>query len=257
MTESSPVGFEQAVKLISDGYERKARLYPALLIVMPVAVVTCCGVGSSLTIVKLLLGIIVACGGLLLLSQVARDAGKRKEHMLFDRWGGMPSVCICRHSDDTVDGITKSRYHQRMAVMVPGTRVLSREEELADPTAADQIYTAWSTFIRVNTRDTKKYPLLFQENISYGYRRNVWGMKPVGVTVTAVSLASAALWACYAYKTTGSISLELIISGAVCAILLLLWIFHFTAEWVRIPANAYAERLVEAIDSLPVKDAKK
>ena len=145
MSDSSTLGIEHAIKLVTDSYERKARLYPAMLLIMPVAVVVCCGLSSNLTLTKTILGLIASCGGLVLIAQLARDAGKRKERNLFERWGGMPSVSIFRHQHETVDAITKAVYHTKMAKLVKGAKPPSPEDELADPDAADQVYTAWST----------------------------------------------------------------------------------------------------------------
>jgi hypothetical protein len=253
MTEpssSASGGLIAGLNLMTDGYERKARLYPALLLFMPVAVVVGCGLGTSISRAEAVCGLVISCGGLLLLAQIARDAGKRKERSLFERWGGTPSVCIFRHVDARMDAITKARCHKTMSNLVKEAKAPSADEETADPIAADGVYTAWSTYIRVNTRDTKKYALLFQENINYGYRRNVWGLRPAGLGVTSVSLVGALAWLYLRYRSAGQISVELIIASVVTFVLLLLWLFHFTADWVRVPADAYAERLAEAIDSL-------
>jgi hypothetical protein len=251
MTESSGSGgLIASLSLITDGYERKARLYPALLLFVPVAVVLGCGLGTSVSRAETVCGLLVSCGGLLLLAQIARDAGKKKERILFERWGGIPSVCIFRHVDVKMDGITKARCHQTMSNLVKEAKAPTADEETADPIAADRVYTAWSTYIRVNTRDTTKYVLLFQENINYGYRRNVWGLRPTGIVVSSVSLVGALAWLYFRYRSAGQISVELVIASVVTLILLLLWLFQFTPDWVRIPADAYAERLAEAIDSL-------
>jgi hypothetical protein len=108
---------------------------------------------------------------------VTRDAGKKREQSLFASWGGMPSVAIFRHRDPRIDGITKYRYHKTLGGLVEGAKAPSVANEEADPSAADRVYQAWSTYLRVNTRDTKKYSRLFQENVSYGYRRNLWGLR--------------------------------------------------------------------------------
>jgi hypothetical protein len=260
MTEVSSSGFGElgnGLKLITDRYERKARLYPALLLVMPVAVVTGCGLGASLSRVEAAAGLVVSCGGLLLLAQVARDAGKRKERTLFDKWGGTPSASIFRHVDVRVDRITKGRYHKRMSGLVKNAKAPSAENEAADPIAADEVYTSWSTYLRVHTRDSRKHALIFQENVNYGYRRNVWGLRSAGITVTSASFAGAVAWIYFRYRSSGQISVELIFALVVTSILLLLWLFHFTADWVRVPADAYAERLAEAIDSLVPKQETK
>jgi hypothetical protein len=63
MAESSPFGIEQFTKLITDGYDRKARLYPGLLLLMPIAVVISCGLGPNLTPAKTVCGVVASCGG--------------------------------------------------------------------------------------------------------------------------------------------------------------------------------------------------
>jgi hypothetical protein len=95
MTKSAAPGFgglTAGLNLIADGYERKARLYPALLLFMPVAVVVGCGLGTRVSRAETVCAVIVSCGGLLLLAQIARDAGKRKERSLFDRWGNTSTL---------------------------------------------------------------------------------------------------------------------------------------------------------------------
>src|SRR5271170_428316 len=171
------------INLITDGYERKARLYPGLLLVAPV-VITLVGVASAKLSTLESLGTVAAgCGGAFLLTQLARDAGKRCEKDLFEAWGGMPSIAVFRHRDSLIDVLTKARYHGCLVALVKGAKAPTPEEEAADPAGADQVYSAWSSYLRVHTRDTKKYPLLFQENVSYGYRRNVCGLRPLGIVV--------------------------------------------------------------------------
>ncbi len=192
----------------------------------------------------------VGCGGAFLLTQLARDAGKKREKPLFDAWGGMPSIAIFRHRDSRIDPITKARYHSRLAALVKGAKAPTPKEETADPTGSDQVYSAWSSYLRVHTRDTKKYPLLFQENVSYGYRRNVYGLRPTALIVSALSFAVGAAWLYYRHSVAATITPESVGALGCVLVILLLWAFRFTRDWVRIPADVYAERLVEAIDSM-------
>jgi len=200
--------------------------------------------------IKVIIGIITGCGGLLLLAQVARDPGKRKEPLLFEKWGGMPSVTIFRHYDGCLDKITKARYHRTLASLVPEAKAPTPAEESADASACDQIYKAWSTYIRTNTRDIKTYSLLFDENINYGYRRNVYGLRPIGITITALSSLGAFIWLYLRAKATGQVPPELVGAEIATLLLLLLWMFYFTSDWVRLAATAYAERLAECCEKL-------
>jgi hypothetical protein len=84
--------------------------------------------------------------------------------------------------------------------------------------------------------------------VNYGYRRNLWGLRTIGIVST--TLAAAAL-GYRIYQMSGG---EILIGAlALTVVFPLLWIFRFTAEWVRIPADAYAERLAETVDTVGSK----
>lgn len=236
--------------LLSDGYERKARLYPALVLLLPVVACVASITAASLSGLQSVAITLGGCGGAFFLAQLARDAGKRGERALFARWDGMPSVAILRHRNDRLDAITKTRYHQKLSALVKGTKPLTPAAEAAGAAGADQVYAAWSTYLRVHTRDTKKYGLLFQENVNYGYRRNLWGLRPFGILTSAVSTITAIEVAYVRFHRTGIVPGGVVDAAAISMAFVLLWVFRFTASWVRIPAEAYAERLVETIDNL-------
>ena len=238
------------LNIISERYDREARLYPALLLIAPAVATGVALFSAKLTGLQSLGAVLVGFGGAFLLTQLARDAGKNREPSLYQMWRGMPSVLIFRHAHKRFDSITKVRYHKKLATLVKGAKAPSPEEEKANPDAADEVYSAWSHYLRSNTRDTKKYPLLFQENISYGYRRNVWGLRPIGIVVSLLSafVAGGRLW--YTYKGTGQIDQKLAGAVAVSLLFLALWLFKFTSDWVHVPANAYAERLAESVETI-------
>src|SRR5271165_6378507 len=152
------------INLIADGYDRKARLYPALLLVAPVVVVGVAMLSAKLSVLESLGAALVGFGGAFLLTQLAGDAGKKREKELFAKWGGMPSVSIFRHRDTRLNAIIKARYHKILSRLVKEARAPSVQQEQAEPDNADVIYAAWSDYLRVNTRDTKKFALLFREN---------------------------------------------------------------------------------------------
>ncbi len=238
------------LNLISERYDREARLYPALLLIAPAVATGVALFSTKLTGLQSFGAALVGFGGAFLLTQLARDAGKNREPSLYQLWGGMPSILIFRHAHKRFDSITKARYHKKLATLVKGAKAPSPEEEEANPDAADEVYSAWSHYLRSNTRDTKKYPLLFQENVSYGYRRNVWGLRPFGIAVSSLCalVAGGRLW--FIYKGTGQIEQGLAGAVAVSLLFLTLWLFRFTSDWVRVPANAYAERLAESLETI-------
>lgn len=241
------------LNLITDGYERKARLYPALLLVAPVVATAVAILPAKFSGLQSLMAAVVGCGGAFLLTQLARDAGKNGEKGLFARWGGLPSVAIFRHRDTRLDSITKARYHKKLASLVKEAKAPTLEEEQADPNAADGVYAAWSNYLRVNTRDTKKFALLFQENVNYGYRRNVWGLRAIGIAACVLSSLVAGAYLYYVHQSTEKLDEAVAAAGAFALVLLACWIFCFSADWVRVAADAYAERLAECAETLAAK----
>jgi Flp pilus assembly protein TadB len=244
------------LRLVSDGYERKARLYPGLLLILPLVVTIVAIWSAKLSVLQSLAAVVAGCGGSFLLAQLARDAGKKREEALFASWGGMPSVAIFRHQDTRIDPITKARYHKTLGSLVKNAKPPSPQEEAANPNDADKIYRAWSTYLRSNTHDNKKYPLLFAENVSYGYRRNLYGLRPWGITISSLSFAAASSYCVWTYLAAHEVPVELAAAAIVAVVLLLLWTLRFTASWARVPGEAYAQRLAETVDIITRKQTR-
>jgi hypothetical protein len=238
------------LNLITEAYDRQARLYPALLLIAPVVATGVAVFSTKLTVLQSLSATLVSVGGAFLLTQIARDAGKKGEKKLFVKWDGLPSVAIFRHSDTRLDSLTKTRYHKKLAALVKEAKAPTVEQEQADSATADSVYSAWSNYLRVNTRDTKKFALLFKENVSYGYRRNVWGLRPFGIAGSLGCSGVCTVRVYLVYQATGKLDEALAGAGAFSVILLLLWLFRFTDDWVRVPADAYAARLAECAETL-------
>lgn len=234
---------------ISNPYVRRARLQPALIVVLPLALATLAWFPSGIAGWGLVWGVVVACGGTALLAQVARDAGKRKEKDLYALWGGMPSVRFLRHRD-AKNPVTLARYHAKLAKLIKGVTIPSREAEQQCPAAADAVYDTCTKYLLEATRDQKKFALLFDENCSYGFRRNIWGMKAYGIVIASVGLLSTFALLTIQVVKHSPITPIAIICSAIDLALLFIWIFWIRPEWVRIPAEAYGERLLAACEVL-------
>jgi hypothetical protein len=193
---------------------------------------------------------LATAGGTYLLAQLARDPGKRREKQLFAKWGGMPSVKMLRHQDPRIDPITKARYHERLCALVAGTTAPSPESERMDPPNADLCYIAWSTHLRNSTRDQKRFSLIYDELVSYGYRRNVLGLRPLGISLSALCCLGVVAFARFQFQHQHEIVPGVWVSFVLAIIFLSFWVFIVTPAWVQLIAETYAERLIEAVDDL-------
>lgn len=233
-------------------YTLKARVYPVVIALFPFVVL---GASYSLEFQSYIqvfssLGIVGALT--YFISQIGRDAGKKKENALWNSWGGAPSIQLFRLRDRNIDTHTKARYHRKLLGVVSDTGIPDSAMENTEPEKADEIYWAWTNFLIAQTRDTKKYSLLFYENTSYGFRRNILGLKPFGVFLTVSLLTCNYLFWAIKNKSWNPIGLPLSfqISSAILFFILLIWLFIINSDWVKLTAFAYAERLCEAIDSI-------
>lgn len=243
---------------IIDAYERPARLYPALISLIPVLSIVIGVYGVELRINAAFVGLITAFGGLFLLMQISRNLGKRLEQSLYSSWGGIPTTQLLRHRDNSLSFVTKKSYHDFLGRHI-NSKFPTIEEEAIDPIAADAIYQAGIKWLIGKTRDKSKFTLIFKENVAYGFQRNSLGLKPIGIIIAVFSI----IWivaSCGVIRVTGVSMQNLIdsnigvkVSLIVSLGMLLIWMFLITRHSVRRIAFSYADMLLQACDKLPKK----
>jgi hypothetical protein len=234
-----------------DAYTIRARLRPALIVILPVALAVLIFFPNDLTNLGLLVSLIVAFGGTYLLSQIGRNMGKSKEDLLFAQWeGGKPTTRILRHSTSTNLVILEQR-HNKLKKLFPSLKIPNISEESKLPEKADQIYDACVKLLIGKTRDKDKFPLVFEELCNYGFCRNLWGMRPLGITTSIIGLlVSIGFMSTNFWILKSPIPPFAIICSLFSFLLLFLWVFVFTPLWVKVAADAYAERLLESCEIL-------
>lgn len=233
-----------------DKYSFQARLRPALLSLFPVFITIAVSFPALYELAKSLLSLTIACGVTVAFAHLARKRGREIQNRLIREWGGLPSTLWLRHADEHLETETKKRYHNFLQNNVLNWKAPTPEEELADPAKADSRYGSAARWLLEYTRDAQKFPLIFTENISYGFRRNTLGLKPIGFLISLISTAYPA-WRLY------GMNLELIFAnhsaqltvGLSSLVMLLGWCCVVTKSWVRDAADAYAKALLAACDS--------
>ena len=233
-----------------DTYTVRARLLPALITALPLASALAAALAEVARWWSATLGLAMLTASAYFLTQVARDVGKRREPELFERWGGRPTTIQLRHTGPT-NPTTLARRHQKLSGLVPELEFPTAGEEAADPVQADEAYDSAVEFLLAQTRDRDKYPLVFEENCNYGFRRNLWALKPWGIAVAIVGLSAGAATAWIAIMSSVDMILgPALAASAVSAIALVGWVTIVNDAWVRHGGDAYAGALLGAIDRL-------
>lgn len=236
-----------------DAYTWRARIIPVFLAVFPLAVAVALWVPDLALIGRLAGMLLVPFGVAMLMSQIGRDLGKRREPRLWQRWGGAPTTQLLRHRNDKANPIIRERYHKKLVGLQPDLTLPTAEEEERDAVRADHAYEACVRYLITKTRDRKQFPLLFSENVNYGFRRNLWGMKPFGALFSLAGLATCALYLRLYWENFQLVSAEASAGAFINLALFLFWLFWVTPSWVRIAGDAYAERLLETCEELQGK----
>jgi hypothetical protein len=179
------------------------------------------------------------------LSDWARKAGKDIEPRLYEEMGGKPSVTMMYRTDGEIDQASKDRYRKFLAEKVEQPEPMDAVE-MNNPAAANAFYELAGTWLRENTRDTKKFPILFNEVVTYGFRRNLLGVKwpALGLNVVVVLICASLLWYRWPTDTSNGMTLRIIVVLVVAAVHALYFLLVVGADSVKTAARTYARQLI-------------
>lgn len=232
-----------------DAYSIRARLFPAIIAAAPALA------ALALLIPWKTLGLsnmIASAGMFALLFAIAdfsRARGRKIEAKLYKDHDGMPSITMFRRNDQAIDAGSKDRYlaflAEKLKVAAPNP-----EDENANQAAADAFYGQCGVWLRQNTRDTRKFPILFGENVTYGFRRNLLGVKGLALWLNAIVVVICAfiLWRMNwdIDAPLGSKAIAVLVVAAAHAAYMLLAVNH-DAVWDA--SRAYGRELILSCES--------
>lgn len=244
-----------------DQYTLKARIQPALLAMLPIGILLFMWMPGGSLPAGILLGIIGTGGGMALLAQISRDPGMKKQPALWESWGGPPTTRLLRFRESP-NRIILNRWRATLEKLM-GHALPSEEEEAEDSDGADQKYDAAVSLVLEVTRDSSKFPLVFAENANYGFRRNLWGLKPYclviallsaigswGFFLSSVGFPPTESWLDNVFKNPDGLVMTRLVGSIFNTIGIAVWLIVITPQWVRTAAEAYAQRLLGAVDAL-------
>lgn len=240
------------IEKLFDTYSLNARVKPALFMVFPVVITIFVWFEESRTWGGAIVTFIVSFGVISFVANQMSTRGNILQEKLFLKWGGAPTTIIMRHSDNRLDKYTKERYMKKLDALIPNFIPITNEQETINPSDADEMYRTATNFLREKTRDVKKYPLVFKENISYGFSRNTRSVKVLGILFNVAALVTSSYLVWYNHIKGVEKSLDEVImsipfinSGllVLLSITLFLWFFSVTNRWTEIRAFAYAKAL--------------
>lgn len=242
-----------------DPYAFRARIQPALIVVLPLGLLVLVILSAQPLLVTALFGFLGATvGGTVLVAHLGRERGYRKQFELWERWGGRPTVRLLRHRRTPGDDELSPGLRQQIEDWT-GLPLPTRQEEEAWTEWADGVYGQAVGLLIAATRDTTTFPLVFAENVNYGFRRNLWGLKLYGVGISAVL---AIIFLIQLFLTIWGrpwpdpwwgifVNPDIVVATRIMitlidVALLTSWLFCIKPLWVKAADDEYARRLLES-----------
>lgn len=240
-----------ALDAVMDAYDRRARFYPMVIVLLPALLGAASWMPAGIEVPGIAGGTVVTLAAAAFLAQLARDQGKRREKELFRLWGGRPSDRALSYAARFFADATLARCHRKLMSLDSGLQLpASREYEKEHAKESKAAYAAATDLLVARSRDKERFPLLFKENISYGFRRNLWGLKSIGIVTSALGAAACTGKVLLLATADMPITSAAIVGAILSALLLAVWCVRVTPSWVRIPADGYSKHLVEASEHL-------
>lgn len=172
----------------ADHYVLHARAMPALFVSIPVIVAAFLFLPLNLDKWGTVLALLASCGAFGFISVQVSGLGNKRQRKLFDKWGGAPTSLILSHGNGELNPHTKARYHRNLESLIPGLVLPNAEHERADPESAAWKYDDAVNYLLEVTRDKERFPLVYQDNVQYGFARNLLALRGLGLFISAIGL---------------------------------------------------------------------
>lgn len=235
-----------------DEYTIYARLQPFLIALFPLFLFYFSFFPINETGWGLLISILSFIGIFSLLSQFSRDFGMRAELKLYRKWKIKPTLMMLSHSKSSIETITLNQIHKKLVALTGIGAEVDTTMETQNPKQAYAVYQYWIDYLREQTRDKKEFELVHLENINYGFRRNMYGLKYISLALCLVLLITKLLFIGLPASVTDYSALIALINSMNAfdkifiltdLIFIITWLF-IRDNWVLYGANSYSERLL-------------
>jgi hypothetical protein len=236
------------LKEFFDEYTIKARIFPALTVISPLIII----IGINLKSLNISVNALIIISLITFLAIISRNLGKNKENKIIRELGAFQTTILLRYSDSTIDSYTKTRYHKYLNRMLPELD-LPELPEIEDDNKhkSDDKYNSAVRWLRNNRRDKKKYPLVIKDLITYGYARNLFGLKNISIIMYFSLIVFSMIYFYTDNKLSSNINeleIRVILTELVLLISLITMIFGINKQIVISQGYAYARSILETCD---------
>lgn len=147
-------------------------------------------------------------------------------------------------SDGTLNPITKSRYYRTLAALDPAFSCFT------SPIESDISYNCCESAVRYLRNKSRQNPFILEENINYGFYRNLFSNKEIGLSLCTILGAFIATFSLAHYGSFTGIPISNYLALIFNVLLFVFWLFCVNQNTLESTAKQYAKALLSSIDSL-------
>lgn len=166
----------------------------------------------------------------------------------------LPAQMFLLPSSEYIHTSTKKRYYKFLSKKIDEFKICESDEEMK-PCICTAV-----TWLIAQTRNEKEFPLIYEENINFGFSYNLLGMKNYAIVLILSLLIIDAILLNLKINSKFNLTIpfEVIITAmAFCFFFLLIWIFIINKNLVFSCGRKYARALLAACDSPILNDSSK
>lgn len=244
---------------IYDKYDLRARLSVAILIIAPIVLdLSFClksQEGNIATVVIALIAIALSCCGIAAVRYYSNTSKRIKNRKNL-------AAIMLLPTDSTFSDVTKQRYLDKLTNINPA---LSPFVEGINRTDGYENSCSVISWILENTRDSRAYPILAEDQIGYGFAKNMYTVKPFALVVfilESIAAIGIVIWKAegeclmnrisYAWELYAS---EIIASVAIHLVVLFVWLFIARKKFYYNAEERLAKAILQSIDGMKQQSA--
>jgi hypothetical protein len=223
-----------------DSYNIRARLCPSIILLGPIALTIffCFEKIYNLSASAILIGMLLAFTNYIPILQrcIRKNEGNRINY----------AVKFLELEDSTIDSVSKNRYYKKLAEINDSFSLFK------DPSNKPEFKACCKSaviYLRNNTRDNH---LVLEENINYGFCKNLLACQPLGIIICIILILFTAIYSICTANTFNDIPLQNWIAFVSDILFFIFWKFGITEEMLDQAARRYAFTLISAIDTFKV-----
>ena len=221
-----------------DAYNIRARLSASIILLAPIAITIfmCFAEVTTLATSSIIVCVLLAFTNYVPILQ-RRINHNKTTHKNY-------AAQMLSPDDDTIDSMTKDRFYCKLSSIDASFAALHNP---ADHDAFNNCCNSVVAYLRSRTRNNH---LVQEENINYGFCKNLLSNKPIGIALCLLCSCSVVIWSWHMYGSFSGWPLQIYFSVSFNIALVLFWILGVTKESLEIAAKNYAKALICSIDSL-------